>query len=181
MPPQMKYFSNAIKAGLIRKNVETIVYPYQENNVVGIITEQWLTGCFDEKTIVKTYINNETVVSIDFKLSSGHGIGFTTSQENNNTPGETKRIGHTAAMADCQIPFINSVRRLLNYPFISIANLILPTIINNTNSQRSVHNSKYSQSSNYCFPRLNVCKLENILLSPLEFLAIANVSNILLC
>ena len=102
-------------------------------------------------------------------------------QENNNTPGETKRIDHTAAMADCQIPFINSVRRLLNYPFISIANLILPTIINNTNSQRSVHNSKYSQSSSNCsFLRLNLCKLENILLSPLEFLAIANVSNILL-
>ena len=81
----MKSFSNAIKAGLIRKNVETIVYQYHENNVAGIITEQWFTGCFDEKTIVKIYINNETVASIDFKLYLGSGIGFTMSQKNNNT------------------------------------------------------------------------------------------------
>ena len=103
-----------------------------------------------------------------------------------------------------QIPFINSVRitithwetclyyyivrGLLNYPFVSIGNLVLPLIINNTNSQashdhdqRTVHNSKYSQSSSYSdstsFLRLNLYKRENILLSPLEFLTIANVSN----
>ncbi|ETO34105.1 hypothetical protein RFI_02989 [Reticulomyxa filosa] len=51
----MQSFTSAIKNGYIEANSETIVFE-KTDNTPGVITEQWFTGIFDERTIVLQWL-----------------------------------------------------------------------------------------------------------------------------
>jgi len=122
------------------------------------------------------YIDGEAAASIDFLLLKGHGIGFTYSSENNVANWGTKRIAQNAAQGGLfntyRVPFGKSikitctptpsssgtfwyiVRGVENFPIV-LGDLQLPT---NT--------------------RLKLYKNENVTLTPLEFITLANVTGI---
>ena len=174
----MQSFSSAIKGGTIDANVETTVFSYDEG-VPGVITEQWYTGCFDEKTIIKIYIDGETEASIDFKLLLGHGVGFTMAEENDNTPWNSRRISHQAANGGLfntyQIPFTQSVNITIThwqtgvYWYIVRGSTYAPVVIGN-GLQLPNH---MGTNKNL---RLKLYKNENVLLTPLEFITLANIT-----
>eukprot|EP00483_Globobulimina_turgida_P001716 UN01718 len=166
----MKSFSSSIKNGHIIAGQEQVVF--SKNDGPGVITEQSFVAGYDERTIVKYYIDGDTTPTIEFQLFIAHGIGFTAAEANKDVPWGTKRIGHNAQNGGLyntyRIPFQKSinititnaktcvfwyiVRGVLNYPVI-IGDLLLPA---NT--------------------RLRLYKQENVVLQPYDFITMANIT-----
>jgi len=168
---KMKSFSSAIKGGTITANVEYELFSY--NSGPAVITEQWYTGCFTEETRIKIYIDGENTPSIDFYLLWGHGVGFTMNNENSNTPWSSKRISHNAADGGLfntyRIPFGSSIKITATHPTTGIFWYIV----------RGVENYPiiFGDLILPISTRLKLYKNENVELTPLQFITIANVSN----
>ena len=170
--PNMKSFSYAIKAGLLKSGEEQTLYEHNTGQP-GVITEQWFTGYgMDENTRIRIYIDGETEASLDFNLYLAHGIGFGDQNETPNIPWGTKRLGHEAKNGAVyntfRIPFGKSfrvtatrpnhaefwyiIRGVENYPVV-LGDLVLPPNA-----------------------RLKLYKREGVFMWPFEFLNMAHVT-----
>ena len=126
----------------------------------------------DERMRIRIYIDGEAEASLDFMLLLAHGIGFTETLEKQYTPWGTRRLAHTAdggIYNTYSIPFSKSFRVTATHPVggyffyiirgvenmpVVVGDLVLPA---NT--------------------RLRLFKNEDVKLSPLEFITLANVSD----
>jgi len=73
----MKSFSYAHKNGQCFANKEVLLYE-RTDGIPGVLTEQWFAGlgCFDNSSILRYYIDDEKLPSIEGLLYLMHGIGF---------------------------------------------------------------------------------------------------------
>jgi D-arabinan exo alpha-(1,3)/(1,5)-arabinofuranosidase (non-reducing end) len=172
----MKTFGNAIKNGQLLANTETVVHEHTISSGASgaVITEQWFTGVIcDNNTRVRYYFDGETVPSLDFMLYMAHGLGFDPAKMNTITPWGTKRIGQTATKGGLyntyRIPFQKSVRVTVENPSNGTYWYILrgvedyPVIIGDLELPSTA--------------RLQLFKTDNVLLKPLEYITIGNVTN----
>ena len=125
----------------------------------------------DERMRIRIYIDGEAEASLDFMLFLAHGIGYTEELEKQYIPWGTRRLAHTAdggIYNTYRIPFSKSFRVTATHPVggyffyiirgvenmpVVVGDLVLPA---NT--------------------RLRLFKNENVKLTPLEFITLANVS-----
>lgn len=129
-------------------------------------------GAMNEQTRIRIYIDDEQQASIDFMLLLGHGIGAAEGDEKQYIPWGTRRIAHAAdggIYNTYRIPFGKSfkvtathpaggafwyiIRGVENYPLV-LGDLQLPATA-----------------------RLMLYKNENIVLTPLQFITLANLTS----
>ena len=125
----------------------------------------------DENTIIRIYIDGETNASLQFMLLLAHGVGFDEKTEASYIPWGTRRIGHAAdggIFNTYRIPFSKSFRVTAEHPTKGVFWYII----------RGVHNYPLILGD-LILPktaRLYVYKNENKMLTPLEFITLANVT-----
>jgi hypothetical protein len=94
---------------ILTKNSETVLMHHRGK---GALTHLWFGGSFKgyEQTVIRIYVDGETVPSIDMELFLGHGIGFNDSY----APWTTDKMGKTGSPSGVyntfRIPFGKEIK-----------------------------------------------------------------------
>jgi hypothetical protein len=107
---QLKTFGSIGKElAILTKDKETVLL---EHKGKGALTHLWFGGSFEgyEQTVIRIYVDGETIPSIDMELFLGHGIGFNDSY----APWTTDKIGKTGSPSGVyntfRIPFGKEIK-----------------------------------------------------------------------
>ena len=122
----------------------------------------------DEDAVIRIYIDNETLPSIEFMLMLGHGVGFGSGSA--TRPWNTKRIALDAyhgTYNTYQIPFSKSCRVTVTHPIGGTYWYIIRGVYNYPLTFGTLQLPSNA--------RLRLYKNVNITLSPFDFLVMVNV------
>jgi hypothetical protein len=101
--------STGKELSVLTKDNETVLLYHQGK---GALTHAWFGGDFPgyERTIIRMYVDNEEIPSIDMELGLGHGTGF----NDNHAPWTTDKMGKTGSPSgiynNFRIPFGKEIK-----------------------------------------------------------------------